>query len=149
MGKGFSNTLYLEHKLKWNGLLVEANPDFLTKLLKKNRRAWILSHCLSIKNISSIEEFDNVSFWGGIVNQSPDGSTVMPGDIDRDSPYHESRNRRTIKVNSFLFLVTTKLHFTNLANTHLSYYCFRFSAFPSTLFWLLWVTPRLTTSAWT
>ena len=100
-GEEYSNTLYLEQKLKWTGLLVEANPDFVQDLVKKKRRSWILPHCLSIKNTSSVEEFDNISFWGGIVNKQDFPGSSMPGDIDREGlRFPPFMNRRTLQVSS-------------------------------------------------
>ena len=86
-------------KYKWTGLLVEPNPKFVSQLITKNRNAWILPHCLSITNKSEVVEFDNVSFWGGIINQNaPSEGHILPGDIDRTEPYPEDWDRRTIKV---------------------------------------------------
>merc|ERR1739844_226203 len=39
-GEALSNTLYLEIKYGWTGLLVEPNPDFLRKLYNKHRNAY-------------------------------------------------------------------------------------------------------------
>ena len=46
-GERSSNTLWIEQNLKWNGLLIEADPYFYTQLLGKNRRAWSINACLS------------------------------------------------------------------------------------------------------
>ena len=110
-GEEYSNTLYLEQKLKWTGLLVEANPNFVQDLVKKSRRSWILPHCLSIKNTSSVEEFDNISFWGGIVNKQGFPGSSMPGDIDRKGRrYPPFMNRRTLQV-SFQGLVNCLIRY--------------------------------------
>ena len=46
-GEQFSNTVYLERKLGWGGLLIEANPTFFRAMRKKNRRAYLSNVCLS------------------------------------------------------------------------------------------------------
>ena len=46
-GENLSNTLFLEVKHGWTGLLVEANPAFVNNLFKIKRNAWVLPHCLS------------------------------------------------------------------------------------------------------
>ena len=94
-GEIISNTLYLEKKYNWKGLLVEPNPDFVDFLLSKKRQAWVLPHCLSIHNTSTIEDFDNISFWGGIINRK---NKLMPGDIDHPLDYPSSYRRRLLKV---------------------------------------------------
>ena len=97
-GENISNTLYLEKKYNWKGLLVEPNPDFADGLIKKKRQAWILPHCLSIHNTSTIENFDNIAFWGGIINSN---KNKMPGDIRKETiteDYPSSYKRRLIKV---------------------------------------------------
>jgi hypothetical protein len=46
-GERSSNTIYLENKRGWTGLLVEMDPYFYTQLLGKNRRVWSINACLS------------------------------------------------------------------------------------------------------
>lgn len=41
-GEDMSNTLYLEMKRNWTGLLIEANPRIFQSLEKKNRKAQLL-----------------------------------------------------------------------------------------------------------
>ena len=48
-GEMLSNTLYFEIVNGWTGLLVEPNPDNLRVLYTRNRKAWILPHCLSTR----------------------------------------------------------------------------------------------------
>ncbi|CAG7827400.1 unnamed protein product, partial [Allacma fusca] len=40
-GEYFSNSLWLESTLKWEGLLIEADPKIFKHLKSKNRKAWI------------------------------------------------------------------------------------------------------------
>ena len=47
-GEVYSNTLQLERRYNWTGLLVEPNPDNFVKLLAKNRKSYAIETCLSI-----------------------------------------------------------------------------------------------------
>ncbi|KAK4304842.1 hypothetical protein Pmani_023229 [Petrolisthes manimaculis] len=47
-GEFLSNTLHLELKADWTGLLVEADGDMFNQLLKKRRRVWASHSCLAI-----------------------------------------------------------------------------------------------------
>lgn len=44
-----SNTIDLERKFGWTGILIEANPFTFEKLKKKNRKSWTLPVCLSLE----------------------------------------------------------------------------------------------------
>lgn len=46
-GQRSSNTLWLEKKMNWTGLLVEPNPHSFQKLVQKRRKAWASNTCLS------------------------------------------------------------------------------------------------------
>ena len=47
-GETRSNTLTLERDLGWSGVLVEADPKTMVKLLAKHRKAHAVGNCLSI-----------------------------------------------------------------------------------------------------
>ena len=47
-GESYSNTLFMERSLNWNGLLIEPNPDSFSKLTRKHRRAWSVNAALSV-----------------------------------------------------------------------------------------------------
>lgn len=47
-GEFLSNTLPLEMKADWTGLLVEADGDMFNQLLKKRRRVWSSHSCLAL-----------------------------------------------------------------------------------------------------
>ena len=49
-GERGSNTLWLEEKKNWNGLLIEMDPHFYTQLKGHSRRAWTINCCLSPYN---------------------------------------------------------------------------------------------------
>lgn len=46
-GETRSNTLYMERFLNWTGLLIEADPLNFSKMIRKNRKAWLSPSCLS------------------------------------------------------------------------------------------------------
>ncbi|KAI9561198.1 hypothetical protein GHT06_012154 [Daphnia sinensis] len=48
-GEYTSNSLDLERKYNWSGILIEANPVTFQKLLSRNRKAWTLPICLSLE----------------------------------------------------------------------------------------------------
>ncbi|KAK3857443.1 hypothetical protein Pcinc_036310 [Petrolisthes cinctipes] len=52
-GEYLSNTLYLEGKKNWTGLLVEPDAEMFTCLLEKNRKAWASHSCLATTNYPS------------------------------------------------------------------------------------------------
>ncbi|XP_042862707.1 uncharacterized protein LOC122247478 [Penaeus japonicus] len=56
-GEFLSNTLSLEHDYNWRGILVEANPTFFERLLKKHRKSWAVNACLNTKPYPSQESF--------------------------------------------------------------------------------------------
>lgn len=47
-GETRSNTLFLERFNGWTGLLIEADPINFTKMLRKNRRAYLSPTCLGV-----------------------------------------------------------------------------------------------------
>jgi len=46
-GEQTSNTLFLEQRLGWTGLLIEADPYYYTQLMGKSRRSWSINACIS------------------------------------------------------------------------------------------------------
>ncbi len=46
-GEQLSNTLLLEIRYGWTGLLIEMDPHFYTQLRGKNRKAYSINACLS------------------------------------------------------------------------------------------------------
>ena len=49
-GERYSNTLTLERRYGWRGVLIEGNPQFKAEVLSKRRKAYFLPHCLSLTN---------------------------------------------------------------------------------------------------
>ncbi|XP_011864126.1 PREDICTED: uncharacterized protein LOC105560011 [Vollenhovia emeryi] len=56
-GEMRSNTLFLERFNGWSGLLIEADPINFTKMLQKNRRAYLSPTCLSITKSPTVASF--------------------------------------------------------------------------------------------
>jgi FkbM family methyltransferase len=56
-GQFLSNSLWLERKHNWTGLLIEANPDLCQRIDSLKRHAWRLCACLSntMKSVSFIK----------------------------------------------------------------------------------------------
>nr|CAH0110638.1 unnamed protein product [Daphnia galeata] len=48
-GEFLSNTLFMERYLDWSGLLIEADKKSFAKLFARNRKAFSLPNCISIK----------------------------------------------------------------------------------------------------
>ena len=67
-GEHLSNTLYFELKYNWTGLLIEPNPNFLKVLKTKNRKSWILPHCLSTNPRVEVVDIDS-SYNGSLIKQ--------------------------------------------------------------------------------
>jgi hypothetical protein len=44
-----SNTIDLERKFNWGGILIEANPITFQKQMSRNRKSWTLPVCLSLE----------------------------------------------------------------------------------------------------
>ena len=65
-GEYLSNTLYLEAKLNWTGLLVEPNTKAYEELLSKKRKAHSINSCLSLTTHPDIVTFDGADVFGGI-----------------------------------------------------------------------------------
>ena len=60
-GYNLSNTLYLEEKFQWDGLLIEPNPRYFEKL--KSRKAKFTPHAVS--DVNGIIEFYDSGLYGG------------------------------------------------------------------------------------
>lgn len=56
-GESRSNTLFLERFKEWSGLLIEADPINFTKMLQKNRQAYLSPTCLSVFGQPTLASF--------------------------------------------------------------------------------------------
>jgi hypothetical protein len=67
-GERLSNTLHLEARHGWTGLLVEADANFFLQMLSRNRNAFMINAALSITGITdkpSFLRFDAHAVMGG------------------------------------------------------------------------------------
>ena len=101
-GELISNTVYLESKYNWTGLLVEPNPAYLSQLIRKRRNAWIFPYCLSPIKAPTVVEFDALAEYGGIINYVK-GVKKAPGNINANytSAYLGPSWRKTLKIQCF------------------------------------------------
>lgn len=65
-GEMYSNSLFFELERNWTGLLIEANTDFHSVLLEKNRRAYVLQACLSTERRPVTVRMQPAGVLGGI-----------------------------------------------------------------------------------
>ncbi|CAL4149595.1 unnamed protein product [Meganyctiphanes norvegica] len=81
-GEFLSNTLFLEKEYGWRGILVEANPDFFKRLLKKNRKSYAVNICLNTNPYPTKEEFmiasseSDINHVGGALHKA-NANTVV------------------------------------------------------------------------
>ena len=80
-GQKFSNTLYLELKYGWSGLLIEPNPDLLAALLGTHRNSWVFPHCISTLPFVQVVTFDASDYNSGIISSA---TAIKPSLLDRD-----------------------------------------------------------------
>ncbi|XP_059083682.1 uncharacterized protein LOC131880967 [Tigriopus californicus] len=78
-GETRSNTLGLEKDLQWSGILIEGDQISVPKILSKNRKAFVVPHCLSTQNTTMTVSFGSFSNLGHIVDQESgvQGAQVM------------------------------------------------------------------------
>ena len=63
-GEHLSNSLQLEYRRGWTGLLVEPAPEAYRALREKRRRAWTSPACLSIEKHPVWVDFDVAGVLG-------------------------------------------------------------------------------------
>ncbi|KAK7007466.1 hypothetical protein SK128_027192, partial [Halocaridina rubra] len=76
-GEDLSNTLYFERYRNWTGLLIEAGPPLFKKLVTKNRKAYAVNVCLSLKPEASIVNFITVGYNGRITGKTDAGASIQ------------------------------------------------------------------------
>ncbi|VDI51824.1 Hypothetical predicted protein [Mytilus galloprovincialis] len=86
-GQTFSNTLWLERKHNWTGLLIEANPDLCRQIDALKRHAWRLCACIS--DTLTKTDFIQCGAVGG-----------MASELDND-PIQMIKTKRKISVPCF------------------------------------------------
>jgi Methyltransferase FkbM domain len=67
-GENLSNTLLLEYRHGWSGLLVEPNPILYERILSLNRKCSVINAGISTKNTSMVIRFKLAGPLGGIVS---------------------------------------------------------------------------------
>ncbi|VDI16572.1 Hypothetical predicted protein [Mytilus galloprovincialis] len=86
-GQTYSNTLWLERKHNWTGLLIEANPDLCRQIDALKRHAWRLCACIS--DTLTKTDFIQCGAVGG-----------MASELDND-PIQMIKTKRKISVPCF------------------------------------------------
>ncbi|XP_071128498.1 uncharacterized protein [Mytilus edulis] len=74
-GQTYSNTLWLERKHNWTGLLIEANPDLCRQIDALKRQAWRLCSCIS--DTLNKTEFIQSGAVGGMASELDDDQMKM------------------------------------------------------------------------
>lgn len=80
-GEFLSNTLPLEIKADWTGLLVEADGDMFDQLLKKRRRVWASHSCLALHPYPHREVLKKFSYQKKLTNDFVKYSTKAHGSL--------------------------------------------------------------------
>jgi len=83
-GQDISNTLLLEMKYNWTGILIEPNPDLYQEMLTKQRKSFCLETCLSTEKEVQNVDFDATGAYGGIMN----GEDLKPGSAADEAVKH-------------------------------------------------------------
>ncbi|CAL4140743.1 unnamed protein product, partial [Meganyctiphanes norvegica] len=105
-GEFLSNTLFLEKEYGWRGILVEANPDFFKRLLKKNRKSYAVNICLNTNPYPTKEEFmiasseSDINHVGGALHKA-NANTVVHLEQQTNlasSRLHRFKDKETPKV---------------------------------------------------
>jgi FkbM family methyltransferase len=65
-GVTFSNTFFLERKLNWSGVLIEADPNNFVHALTKGRNVTLVPACLSLSTKPKLSKF---VFGGGVFSK--------------------------------------------------------------------------------
>ena len=65
-GEYLSNTLFLERRRGWSGLLIEADPVSFRKLRSKNRKSYLVNACLSTSDKAQRVQYQLAGLNGGI-----------------------------------------------------------------------------------
>eukprot|EP00095_Tigriopus_kingsejongensis_P009539 maker-scaffold260_size234135-snap-gene-1.16 protein:Tk09539 transcript:maker-scaffold260_size234135-snap-gene-1.16-mRNA-1 annotation:"hypothetical protein DAPPUDRAFT_302580" len=71
-GETRSNTLSLERDLGWEGILIEGDPKSIPKIKKRQRKAYVVPHCLATEQRTMAVTYGSFFNLGRIVNSSPD-----------------------------------------------------------------------------
>ena len=65
-GLKLSNSLFFEVSRNWSGILIEANHQTFTRLMKLHRKAYAINACLSPTNVTEVMKFKPAGVLGGL-----------------------------------------------------------------------------------
>jgi len=104
-GEKYSNSLFFELERNWTGILIEANPDYHSRILNKKRHAYVLQACLSTEKRPMKLGMQPAGVLGGLVNT-----------MHRSHLHYIGRKRkREITVNCFpLNAIMTAINVTHV-----------------------------------
>ncbi|XP_060601227.1 protein Star-like isoform X1 [Ruditapes philippinarum] len=83
-GEKGSNTLFLEKVRKWNGLLIEADPENFKVLKTKNRKAFTMHACLNTKPYPAVMTFNKAFNRGRVVHNQEAKNWIKRHNITKD-----------------------------------------------------------------
>lgn len=83
-GEKGSNTLFFEKVRKWNGLLIEADPDNYKVLKTKNRKAFTMHACLNPKPYPAVMTFNKAFNRGRVMHNKEAEDWVKNLNIPKD-----------------------------------------------------------------
>lgn len=100
-GVTYSNSLYFESTLRWNGLLIEANPTLHTKILNSSHRTCsVINSCLSPTSHPTRLQFRLAGPIGGLVGHiSSAHSNRISNEIQAGEPWMTDGGGRDTFVN--------------------------------------------------
>lgn len=83
-GEKGSNTLFFEKVRKWNGLLVEADPENYKVLKTKNRKAFTMNACLNPQPYPALMTFNKAFNRGRVVHNQEAKNWINKQNIAKD-----------------------------------------------------------------
>ncbi|KAL4222040.1 hypothetical protein ACF0H5_018083 [Mactra antiquata] len=83
-GEKGSNTLFFEKVRKWNGLLIEADPETYADLKSKHRKAFTMNACLNPKPYPAMMTFNRAFNRGRVVHDQEAKDWIKQQHIAKD-----------------------------------------------------------------
>ncbi|XP_060605156.1 protein Star-like [Ruditapes philippinarum] len=83
-GEKGSNTLFFEKVRKWNGLLIEADPENYKVLKTKNRKAFTMQACLNPQPYPAVMTFNKAFNRGRVVHDQEAKNWIKKQNIPKD-----------------------------------------------------------------
>ncbi len=128
-----SNTLFLEKNLNWTGILIEANPKFISEL-RNNRKVKIIEKCCSGEMGERIKFRTDNGQMSGIVSEYTDNNTKNRGaelkkadiiELETTTLLHELEINEAPKTIDFMSLDIEGAEFEALKNFDFGKYKFK------------------------